>query len=218
VRLHREGRLRGWLGRQFGGDAVLGERIWRRCLHVLGAVVLVYYLLPAGFFWILPNSAVLLLALFVVLGLEILRWAGRLELPTIRAFEHRRLASFAYFAIALVAAVLLFPEAIAVAVVLGAALVDPLIGELRLRPSRRWAYPAVPLLAYGAIAVWALGSVGAWSWASALLLGAIAAGVAVGVERLRYRHLDDDLTMTLLPGIVLAVLVFVAPGIRTLGW
>ncbi|HEV2166748.1 MAG TPA: hypothetical protein VGS23_07245, partial [Thermoplasmata archaeon] len=185
MRLHREGRLRGWLGRRFGGDAELGERIWRRCLHVLGAGVLVYYIVPPGFFRVVPNPVALLLALLMVLLLDALRLRGHVELPTIRPFERSRLASFAYFAIGLVLAVLLFPEAIAVAVVLGTALVDPLIGELRLSESARRAYPSVPLLAYGAIAFGAFLGVGGWSWEASALAAGAAAALAVGVERLR---------------------------------
>ena len=159
----------------------------------------------------------LVLALVVVLVLEAFRIRGDLELPTIRPFERGRLASFAYFALALVAAVLFFPEAIAVAVVLGAALIDPLIGELRIAPGWRSAYPTAPVLAYALIAALALLVVGAWSWPASVLAAVGAAALAIGVERLRYRHLDDDLTMTLVPGIALSALVVLWPGFSALG-
>ncbi|MCI4357835.1 MAG: hypothetical protein L3J95_05695 [Thermoplasmata archaeon] len=217
VRLHREGRFRGWLGRRFGGDLSLGERIWRRCLHLFGALVLLYYLVPSGFFRVLPNPAVLLLALAVILLVELLRWKAGLELPTIRPFEVGRIASFAYFAVAVVAAVLFFPKPVAVAVVLGTALIDPLIGELRLIRSKPTAYPAAPLVAYALIAFLALRWVGNWTVLSAVLAAGLAALLAVGVERVRYRHLDDDLTMTLVPGIALTILLLVTPGAAVLG-
>jgi hypothetical protein len=217
VRLHREGRFRGWLGRRFGGDVALGERIWRRCLHLFAALVLLYYFVPPGYFRILPNPAVLLLALLVILVLELMRWKAGLELPTIRPFEVGRVASFAYFAVAVVAAVLFFPKPVAVAVVLGTALIDPLIGEMRLRREAMRAYPSAPIAAYALIGFVALRWVGNWSYPSAAVVAALAGVLAVGVERVRYRHLDDDLTMTLVPGVVLTVLVLVAPGVTALG-
>jgi hypothetical protein len=217
VRLHRGGRLRGWLGHLLGGDAALGDRIWRRCLHGLGALVLVYYLLPPGFFVVLSNAAVLLLALGAVLLLEGLRWYGRLDLPTIRPFERDRVASFAYFAVALVAAVLLFPTPIAVAVVLGTALVDPLIGEMRLSERARRGLPAVPIAVYALLAFACFRGIGEWGWGFAAGAAVLAAALAIAVERLRARHLDDDLTMTIVPGAVLTVLLLAQPALTGLG-
>ncbi|MCI4348707.1 MAG: hypothetical protein L3J93_00585 [Thermoplasmata archaeon] len=212
MQLHRGGRWRAWLGRQFGGETELGDRIWRRCLHLIGALVLVYYLLPTGFFVVLPNSRVLLLALFLVLLLEALRILGRIELPTIRPHEHERVASFAYYAVALVAAVLLFPEPIAIAVVLGTAIVDPVIGELRRLPKPRPAQPVLPLLVYSGLAFAALRGIGGWGVHPAILATGIAAVAAVGIESLRMRSLDDDLTMTLVPGVILTTIVWLVPS------
>lgn len=217
MRLHRDGRFRSWLGHRLGGGPELGDRIWRRCLHGAGAAVLVYYLLPVDFFRIIPNWAVLLAALGVVLLLEALRWTAGVELPTIRPHERERIASFAYFALGLVAAVLLFPKAIAVAVVLGTALVDPMIGEIRHRPAAHRLYPSLPLAAYGVMGFAAFRWVGVWSFAAAVV-GAIAAAlIAVGVERVRAQHLDDDLTMTIVPGALLTIVVVVVPWTTAFG-
>jgi hypothetical protein len=132
VRLHRGGRTRTWLGARFGGDYELGDRLYRRLLHCLGALAVLYLILPSGIFVVVPTEVVLLAALEMILVLEFLRHVRGLEMPTIRPYETDRIASYVWYAIALVAALLLFPRPVAAAVIIGTALVDPLLGELRL--------------------------------------------------------------------------------------
>jgi hypothetical protein len=213
VRLHSGGRWRTWLGARFGGGPELGDRIWRRILHFVGAAVLVYYLLPPRFFLVLSNEYALLLALAAVLGMEALRLRAGLELPTIRPWERHRVASYAYFAVALVVAVLAFPKAIAVAVVIGTAFVDPLIGELRLRSDigRRWLW-GIPFVAFGLITWDALIGVGHWGVAPAFLAAAVAGAIGTAVERPKLPYYDDDMAMVLAPGIALAVWIWLWPG------
>ncbi len=217
IRLHRGGRWRAWLGRRLGGDAALGDRAWRRCLHGAGTAVLLYYLLPGRFFLFVSTETVLVAALGSVLALEALRLGAGLELPTIRPYERRRLASYAYYAIALTVAVLLFPRPIAVAVVLGTALVDPLIGELR--PSARFAplYPLVPVVVWAALAVTAFTLVGGWAPLPATAAALGGGALAVAAERPRMAMVDDDLVMTLVPALALTALLFLVPGFPGLG-
>ncbi|MCI4354649.1 MAG: hypothetical protein L3K06_04720 [Thermoplasmata archaeon] len=213
VRLHTGGRWRAWLGARFGGGPELGDRIWRRVLHFVGAIVLSYYLLPPRFFLLLSNEEALLLALAAVLGMEALRLRAGLELPTIRPWERHRVASYAYYAVALVVAVLAFPKAVAFAVVIGTALIDPLIGELRLRPriGRRWLW-GLPLASYVVIALACFRGVGDWSVAPALLASVLAGGIAIAVERPKLPYYDDDMAMTLVPGIALSLGLWIWPG------
>jgi hypothetical protein len=217
VRLHRGGRWRAWLGARLGGDVELGDRAWRRCLHGTGALLLVYYLVPPGTFVVLTNPEALLIALAAALGLEASRWLFGLELPTLRAHENDRPASFAYFALALVLALLLFPRPVAVAVVLGAAFVDPLIGELRLRPSARAAYPVLPVLVYAGLAAVSFHWVGGFSLPATAALALAAGVIGVAAERPRLRYLDDDFTMVIVPGAILALLLFLVPGLAGVG-
>lgn len=212
-RLHRGGRLRGRLGAALGGDAALGDRAWRRILHLLGGLVVLYYLLPPRPLGV-PNEALLLAGLAVVLALEALRHLVGLEMPTVRPVEARRPASYAYFAIALVAAVLLFPEPIGAVVALGTALIDPLIGELRgSRAGRRW-YPLGPFAAYAALAALLFRATTGWSGAAILLLALLGAGVALAAERPKWRWVDDDLLMTLAPAVVLLAAAAALTGLR----
>ncbi len=213
MRLHRGGRFRSWLGARFGGDAELGDRIWRRILHGLGAAVLVYYLLPANVLLGIPNQAIPLIALAAVLVLEGLRLAGYVEIPVIRPYESHRLASYAYFAIALVVAVLLFPEPIAAAVILGTAIVDPLAGELRLSSRYRRLYPALPYAAYVGLTTLALVGIGHYPGGSAVGLALLAAALALIAEWPKWGPVDDDLAMTLVPAVALDVLVYLVPAL-----
>jgi dolichol kinase len=191
-------RLPSWLRR----DVALPDEIGRRLVHGAGALVLVYYLLP-GELIVVPKSLALLLALAAAGLLELLRLAFGVRLPMIRGYELRRPASYLFYAVALVLALLLFPEPIAVAVVLGTAIVDPVAGELRSSPNARRLSPVGSFAVYAVLASVALGVVGRWPWEAAAGLGGVAAAVGVAVERWRFRWLDDDLTMTIVPAVVL---------------
>jgi len=203
ARLHRQGRFRRWLGEALGGDQELGDRAWRRILHTFGAAVLVYYALPNDFFVIAPKVDILLAALAVMLLLEVLRHAAGLEIPTIRPYEVHRVASFVFFSVALVLAVLLFPLPIAAAVVLGTAFVDPIAGELRHQRSSPLLAVGIPLGAYGLLAFVGLAAIGGWPAGDSALLAAAAAPLAIAAEWPKYPWVDDDLVMTLAPGLLL---------------
>jgi hypothetical protein len=186
-------------------------------LHLFGLAVLLYYVLPAMILPWLPTEVLLLAALGLVLVLEASRLALGVELPTIRDYERARVASYTWFAVGLVVAVLLFPRAIAVAAVLGTGVVDPLIGELRLSEERRRWYPAAPALVYFGLATSAFLFVGRWHWIPAVGAAGAMAAVALAIERPKRAWLDDDFTMTMLPGIVLTVAVALAPWLPNIG-
>lgn len=201
--LPRAPRFRRWLGSRFGGDEVLGDRVWRRCLHLVGAAAVGYYALPTQFFVVLSKEDVLLLALTAVLVLEGLRHGAGIDLPTIRPYEQHRIGSYVFYALALTVALLAFPVPIGAAVILGTAGVDPLAGELRT--ARRFArlYPAVPLAAYGLLAFAGLAGIGSWPLLPSLGLAVLAAPIALAAERPKIPWVDDDLVMTLAPALAL---------------
>jgi hypothetical protein len=212
LRLHRRGRFRRWLGGALGGDEELGDRAWRRILHTFGAGVLAYYAVPDNFFVVVPKVYVLLSALAAMILLEVLRHAAGLELPTIRAYEAKRIASFVFFSLALVLAVLIFPLPIAAAVVLGTAIVDPIVGELRRARASALLAVGIPLGAYGLLAFVGLAAIGGWPAGDAALLALAAAPLAIAAEWPKYPWLDDDLVMTIVPGAFLY-----AAGVLALG-
>jgi hypothetical protein len=181
-------------------------------MHTFGAGVLAYYAFPDNFFVIVPKVDVLLGALAAMLVLEVLRHAAGLEIPTIRAYEARRVASFVFFSLALVIAVLAFPLPIAAAVVLGTAIVDPIAGELRQQRASPLFSVGIPLGAYGLLAFTGLAAVGGWPAGDAALLAAATAPIAIAAEWPKYPWVDDDLVMTIVPGIFLY-----AAGVLALG-
>lgn len=203
LKLHREGRFRRWLGGALGGDVELGDRVWRRILHTMGAAVLAYYAIPNGFFVIAPKAVILLAALAVMLVLEALRHSAHLEIPTIRPYESRRIASFAFYSVALVIAVLVFPIPVGAAVVLGTALVDPMAGELRRAGASRKLTVGIPVGAYALLAFVGLAAIGGWPAGDAALLAVAAAPIAVAAEWPKYPWADDDLVMTIVPALFL---------------
>ncbi|MGI0130071.1 MAG: hypothetical protein ACREEC_07990 [Thermoplasmata archaeon] len=212
LRLHRGGKFRRWLGARLGGDFELGDRVWRRALHVVGALALLYYALPTGFFVVAPKEYVLLAALAAVLVLEALRHAVGLELPTIRPYEEGRVGSFAIFGTAIVIAILLFPLPIACAVVLGTAIVDPLAGELRRQPRYRRADLVVPFGAYAGLAFLGLAVLGRWPALPSVGLALLAGAIAVAVERPKVWWYDDDFAMALVPAVMLYGVAVLALG------
>ncbi len=214
IRFHGGGRFRRWLGTRLGGDFALGDRVLRRILHVAGAAVLLYFVIPGGFFVVATTEEILLALLAAVLVVEGLRLAFGLEMAAVRSYESRRVGSYAYYAVALTVAVLLLPEAIAVVVVLGTALVDPFIGELRGRAGLRWLYPLAPVGLYAGLAFVGLVEVGRWPLLPGVVLAVASAAVAVGAERPRLRGVDDDLVMTLVPAALLVGAGALALGIR----
>jgi len=108
-----------------------------------------------------------------------------------------------FYSLALVIAVLLFPLPVAAAVVLGTSITDPLAGELRRRTSSLVVTAAVPFVAYELLAVAGLAVIGHWPLATSAGLAAVAAAIAVLVERPKRPWWDDDLVMMLVPALFL---------------
>ena len=212
-RLHGRGRFRRWLGRELAGDEQLGDRAWRRVMHVLGGTVIVYYVIPTNFFVIAPTEDILLALLAIVFVLEALRHTIGLELPTVRPYEAHRVGSYVFYSAALVIAVLVFPKPIGAAVALGTAIVDPVVGELRQRGKPTSITVGVPLVVYFLLALTGLAGVGHWPIAVSAGLAAVAAPLGVAAERPKWTWMDDDLVMTVVPALFLFLVGVVVLGL-----
>jgi len=168
-------------------------RLLRRVVHVASAGLLSYYLLPpdmygAGF----PRELVVLTFLVPVLAVEVYRWKRRPEIYGLRENEKKRISAVAWGAVGLALAFVLFPQRLVVPCVLGLALIDPLIGELRLG----WplGYPWIPAAAYFLICLAA-----GLGWAPSLLSTA----VALAAEAPKVAEVDDDFRMLVAPLVAL---------------
>jgi hypothetical protein len=194
-------------------DEAVSDRIARRITHCLGALLLIYYVLPAGVFVLVSKEEVLLAALAAAWIMEGARHVFKFDLPMIRPYEERRVASYAFYATALAGAVLLFPLPIAATVILGTSLVDPLAGELRLSHRFGGWYPLLPFVVYAALAVLGLSFLGGWDLRWAAPLAIVAAGIALAVEYPKIPWIDDDLAMTFVPAIALYVVGVIVLGL-----
>lgn len=167
----------------------------RRVIHLSAPLYLIYYALPSPLWHEGPPREVGLLAvLATVLLVEMFRLHFGFRVPGLRGYEGKRLSAGAWAAIGMAFAMLFFPMSLAAPAIAGMAFIDPLISALR-RTS--W-YPWVPLLAglLLALAILLLFYPPSIRVAAA---AAVASVLAVGVEALRCRRVDDDFLMVVVP-------------------
>jgi hypothetical protein len=177
------------------------EQVFRRLVHLLTPVFLVYYWVPDPVWTDGPSKGVgLVFLLLLVFLFETIRRISGLRVVGLRNYERMRMAAYAWAALGLTFVFLTMPFEIAVPAVIGMAWVDPLIGELRAR--KRELYPQVPIAVYfflALISLTLLVGLNAWTFIAA----AVSAPVAVWVERQRFWKLDDDLTMMVIPAVLI---------------
>lgn len=187
-------------------------RVFRRGLHIFGVAFLVYYLLPATLFG-LPTWWALIVGALGLVGLEGGRLGGLWTLPSIRPHEEHHVASYVLWGTSILILLAFFPRGVTIPALAGAALVDPLAGELRARDSwPSWLRLGLPPVTYLAIFGGLLEVVTAPSALLLVPLVAIPSAGAIVVEGRAGRHLDDDLWMPLLPALLLVFLAAVIPG------
>ncbi len=177
----------------------LDPRVFRRAVHASGAAFIGYYLIPMTGAGALVRLALPLSLAAVAILIETLRLTGQLPRHLVlglRRYESHRPASYAYFAVAAGILLLATPQSIAVPCIVGAALLDPVVGEARNRDHGRLGAGLA-----GALAT-ALFLLVGWSLPVSLLAGA----VLLAGERLGNRAIDDDFLMPMLPALALIVL------------
>lgn len=198
-------------GRVPGSPADRRTRLLRYAIKLAALAVLVYYVLPAK---VLGQPVYLAFPLGALLvgGLEAARLRWGFSLPTLREYERGRVASYVYWAASLGLLVAFFPQVLAVAALLAAAVAD--VGASTWRAaatsaSRNVRYPtfvlfwatSLPLLAFlPSSPLMAHGVEG--SLVAALVLAPVGALAAALVEGTRWPGFDDDLLMPLVPALV----------------
>ncbi len=178
----------------------------RRLVHVLIAFSPLYYSIPVDLPYVGFQRWVLLVAFFVAVSIfEAVRlWKG-ITFFGLRPHERDQIASFAWAAAGMTLVLWLFPHEIATAALIGMAIVDPLIGELREYTDTRIAVP-VSSGAYFAICISALLLSGEMSFLFAGALASVGAAVAIASENLDIKHVDDDFLMAVLPAVAMTAL------------
>lgn len=177
--------------------------IARRIVHLSAPVFLVYYFLPSPLWDGGPTrQAALLIALAICLGFELLRLVIGFNVPGMRSYERDQISAGAWAAIALTFAFLFFPFELAAPVIVGMALVDPVIGKLR---RTKW-YPWFPYALHLAIMLSILGALLPMDLRT-IVAAAIASALALLAEGFKTSYVDDDFLMIVVPLVGLALLM-----------
>lgn len=174
---------------------------FRRAVHAMGAAFVLFYLLPPAHPVAGPVRRYLPgLAFAAFAGLEAVRMAGGIKTEHffgLREYERSRVSGYVYFGAGTVLLLYLFPQSIAVPSIVGGAIGDPIVGEIR---DRGWNWTSLAVGALLGAFLYALAG-----WHPGLALGA---GVLMGAaERTRIWLLDDDFVMPVVPALALLLLV-----------
>ncbi|MCU0861402.1 MAG: hypothetical protein MUE65_03685 [Methanomassiliicoccales archaeon] len=175
----------------------------RRLIHMSAPLFLVYYLLPEEIMGV-DKRLGLVIVLVAVLAFEAMRLTFHWRILGLRDYEDRRLSAPAWAAIGLTITFLVFPVEIAAPAVIGMALTDPLIGELRRR--RSGLYPALPTVFYLGLVLVTFYLLMGLSW-QVLMASLVATALAISVERVRTKYVDDDFLMMVVPAVGMAVVL-----------
>lgn len=114
------------------------HHLLRRVVHIIGLqLTLIYYFIPSTlFFSPYDKNYAMLVALICVFEFEYIRVAKNWQIPGLRPYEKYRFSAVFWSAIGLFICYLMCPYFVGIPVVVAAALVDPLMGELRRKHSR----------------------------------------------------------------------------------
>jgi len=178
----------------------------RRLTHVLIAFAPLYYSIPVDLPYVGLRRWVLLIAFFAAVSMfEAIRlWKG-ITFLGLRPHERTQIASFAWAAAGITLVLWLFPHEIATAALIGMAIVDPLIGELRNSIDARIAVP-VSSGVYLVLCISALLLSSEMSFLFAGALASVGAAVAIASENLEIKYVDDDFLMAVLPAVAMTAL------------
>lgn len=175
------------------------EKIFRRIFHSMTWIVLVYYLVPDTLFGY-SKRLWLLFVLAVVLVFEAFRIFLGFQVPGMRVYEKRQIASYAWAAIAAAVTLFFFPMHLAFVALLGMGVVDPMIGELQVHFPKY--YPYLPLISWIGLASLILILMTSYSLLSVISLS-IVGGIVAIIAEYPSIMIDDDLLMVLTPLFVL---------------
>ena len=186
-------------------NAVEVDAHWfRRAFHTFAASFLVYYLIPTDG-WI--GAAKIIIPAGIVACIAIIDYSrirGELDQRRffgLRGYEKGRPASYLYFGIGLLLLLVLVPQQIAVPCILCASFTDPLIGESRFYLGKHRAY----ILGFVVSLFFFLLTWYQAAWWVMLLVAFLGASGAVIGEAKKWKWIDDDFMIQILPAILLVL-------------
>jgi dolichol kinase len=183
------------------------SEIFRRSFHMTAAVYLIYFLMPdelvPGFYKWYGVLIILCSALIV----EAFRLKTGKLFFGLREYEKKQISAFAWFTIGMSLALLFFKMEFVVPVVIGMALIDPLIGELRRRKNKL--YPVLPALIYIIIMFTCLVLLSDFQVLIIALLSSAGTFTAIYAESWDIKYVDDDFLMLIVPLLLLTCLNYV---------
>jgi hypothetical protein len=165
---------------------------------------LVYYLLPEelvpGFYkWY--GVIILMIVALLVEGIRLK--TGKLVFG-MRKYESKQISAYAWFAMGTGIALLFFDMIFVVPVVIGMAIIDPIIGEIRHRKKKF--YPSVPSILYAIImftCFYLLWDMALWIIVVFTMVGTFC---AIYAESWNIKAIDDDFLMVIVPLLALSVM------------
>jgi hypothetical protein len=180
-------------------------KLLRRAVHMSTPLFLVYYFLPDPLLWGIDNRVALLILYAGVMTFELLRLIFEPTIIGMREYERYRVSAAAWASTAFTVAFVFFPFEFAAPAMIGMGLVDPLIGELRFRSSHL--YPMLPAGVYLLITFVSLASLMEADLSMIAMASLTATFLALAVERMRTRLVDDDFLMVIVPMIGLELML-----------
>lgn len=178
-------------------DIYIDPRWFRRMNHTGGAGFILYYLFPNKLIFGIPREMLLVLLILFPLSTELNRLIRKRGFIGLHVREEGKLASYFWFAVCSGALMLFFPQKIAAPCIVSAAIIDPVLGELKQFGRFR-----ASTFAIGASFL----IFSAFEYSPQLAL--IAAILGVIAEYPNSKFLDDDLLMQLVPAFVVGIIIY----------
>ena len=187
-------------------NAIEVDAHWfRRVFHTFAASFLFYYLLPEEEWINLGKIIVPIIIIFCLIVVEYRRIRGDLDHQRffgLRNYEKKRPASYLYFGVAVLLLFLLFPQQIVIPCILCASFTDPTIGESRYYLGKKRAYAIGFIVSmFFFLVTWYQADW--WILILVVLLGAT--GAVMG-EAKKFKFVDDDFMIQVLPAVLLLLM------------
>lgn len=181
---------------------------YRRVFHAFGACFLFYYMLPDVDWVNLIKFWVPIIIIIFAILLEVFRLKGLISSDHffgLRMYEKNRAGSYLFFGIAVLILLLFFPQQIAIPCILCGCLVDPIMGEIRFRFGKNRAGVIGFLICMIFFMVsWYKAEL--WILFLVSIVGSL--GAVIG-EIKKFRWIDDDFMIQILPAVLILILLFI---------